>query len=548
MRGARVTLAIAGVGLLVGLLYLLSAVRGPRDALRSEGRRDEAQAPAGELAEPSSRLEERTEVASAASAAPSAIAPAPAREQSAHPLAELDFTVRDADGEVVPDVALELVSAAPPHPEGYPVAVESPVRRTQTSDAAGRARFDELRSGTYRLDGVASDGRWARRTIGVHPGRTYELKLPAEIRPRSLVVRVLGTDERPVAGARVELTGALAGATDGAQGPEEAAERVVTSDAEGRATFAGAFTRAVLLATTPDGRTGWANYLVAKDPKAEPVLIVDRPGALEGELVGLPPTALPRARVQAHALSGSNPYSTTLQRTFEVAVVEGRYRFDALPAGQWTLGLDDPDGARLVLGRAKWGGGELPNSLAPLMVEVRAGATSVQDLSLVLGAMLEGSVRTRAGQPVAGAEVRATFAPVTSNFPDGFRVLGVNVWRYDSSYVGEHPLTHPRTRTDAEGRYRLAGLPPGKLRVEVLAAGLSYDRREDVELADGATTRLEHELEPSGAIEGVEPNAGYLAVRKLGEERPRKHPRMIAILPADGRFCFPGLEAGPWRL
>lgn len=548
MRGGRLSLAIGGGGLLVGLLYLLSAERVPREAGRSrapEVATEVVPRLAGAEAEP----DVRSELAPLVPELPSGAVAEPAHDRGAwaRPIVGLDVTVREADGRVVPEVALTLASTLPPHREGAPLALPAPLRRTGTSDAEGRARFEGLPAGTYALEGVAPDGRWARRTFGVFPGSALELTLPTTIRPRSLDVRVLGTNGRPVAGARVEVVGALAGNSIGPPVPEEPSEGLATSDADGRAIFAGDFSRALFVAQAPDGRTGRAVF--PADPRkrtkeTEVLLVVDAPGALEGRLTGLQPDLLPRAHVRAYALSGSNPYHTTLQRALDVRVLEGRYRFDALPAGKWTLTLEDPDGARLVLGRMNAWQEELANSLAPLEVEVRAGVTSVQDLAVVRGAVLEGRVRTLSGEPVAGAEVRTTFAPETSNFPDGFRVLGVNVWRHDSAYVGEHPLTHRGARTDAEGAYRLAGLPPGKLRVEVLAAGLSYDRREDVELVDGETARLEHVLEPCGAIEGVEPNAGYLGVRRLGDERPR----MIAVLPKDGRFAFPGLEAGRWRL
>jgi hypothetical protein len=90
----------------------------------------------------------------------------------------------------------------------------------------------------------------------------------------------------------------------------------------------------------------------------------------------------------------------------------------------------------------------------------------------------------------------------------------------------------------------LSGLAPGRHRVEVLAAGLSYDRREGVEVEDGGKTELEHALEPAGAIQGVEPRAGYLGVTRDGSQAVL----MIAILPGDGRFTFAGLPAGRYTL
>jgi hypothetical protein len=142
--------------------------------------------------------------------------------------------------------------------------------------------------------------------------------------------------------------------------------------------------------------------------------------------------------------------------------------------------------------------------------------------------------------------VRATIAPRTGNFPDGFTVRGANVWRfdYDSGGDDDHPQTHRRTRSDALGHYRLAGLDPGQQRVEVAFPGRRYDRREQVEVQDGATVHVEHRARARGR------HPRRRARRRLHRRAARREAdaRMIAILPNEGMFCFPGLEPGRWSV
>ena len=497
-------------------------------------------------------LESPTRARAAAAAVAFEAAPALAHSDASasdlaqRPSGELDVLVRDEDRHVVPEVELELVSEPPPHRDGYPVKDERDVRRGARTDAAGRARFDGIPAGAYRFVASAPDGRRVRRSIGVYPGREpLEVTLPVRAEPWELCVRVVDAGSLPIAGARVQVTGYSIGV--GLVGMGGCAPLEATSDAEGLARFEGQeLDSAVVLATAQDGRVGRASVSPGSRPpdsRAGPIqIVVDAPCRLEGSLEGLPADALTSARVRAHALTDSFPHNATVGPSVETRVEDGRYRFAALAPGKWTLEVVDPEGARLVLPLLKQGD-FLPNSIDPVEAELFPGKTTFQDLVVTRGARLEGLVRRADGSPVIAAEVRVTFTPRTSSFADGAAILGVNPWRYDSERPGKHPLTHPSTRTGPDGRYRLDGLQPGRQRVEVLAAGLSYDRREEVNLADGETTELEHVLTDAGAIEGIEPS-GYLAVRRAGEVQPR----MIASVARDGRFSFPGLEPGAWSL
>ncbi len=471
-------------------------------------------------------------------AAPGAPSPGP------RPRGVLAVEVRDADGRAIAGAEVELASDAGPHPCEIAYQDERALRLRSTSDAEGAATFADVPAGPYALRAAAPDGRsGARRHL--HAARA-QLDSPARIvvaeAAPGLLVRVVDARGAGVPGASVRLVGATR---------EEALERALRADGGGRARFEAVEpVAALVLASTDDGRVGRARVEGSRSAEYRRrgglEVALAAPGVLEGALLGGGAELLRGARVVAHALTAAAPYDRTYGARIEAPVADGRYRFDALAAGEWTLALEAPGGARLALPRMKWGDEELPNSLDPLEVEVASGRTTRQDLHVVPGGAITGRARRPDGAPVADAEVCLTLAPRTSNFPDGYLVAGTNVWRYDDDVrvEGRHPVTHPRARTDRHGGYRFAGLAPGLWRVEVLAPGLAYDRREEVEVADGSVAELEHVLADAGAIQGVERERGTLGVTRFGEERPR----MLAVLSSSGAFAFPGLEAGRYTL
>ena len=239
--------------------------------------------------------------------------------------------------------------------------------------------------------------------------------------------------------------------------------------------------RGGVVARHPDGRVGLA--AVPEEP-GEVVVRLAPPGILEGS-IDLPPERSRHARVLAQALGAA----------ISTPVVDGRYRFADLPEGSWTLSLADPGGARL------------DDVSASTDALVTSGTSTVRDLQVVVGGAIEGVVLAGPKLPVVGAIVR---------------------------------VASRRTRTDASGRYRIVGLPPGRHRLEVLAPGLSYDARDGIELEDGARMRFDHYLEPAGTILGVDPRSGHVGVTREGRDTAV----VVAELPADGSFAFGGLAAG----
>ena len=465
------------------------------------------------------------------------------------PAGLLRVAVREGDGAAAAGVALDLSLDPGPHLEGLVVPDERAGHFRATSDERGEARFEGIAHGPYALRAKAADGRRARVEFAFTAARDrVEIALPEGSAEREVVVRVAGTDGIAVAGARVEVYGRTETRSSDWAGPPALAG---VTDRQGVARFEDvAYEGGAVFASTSDGRVGktdvWTREQVERWMRRGGIAVTVAPaGTLSGELRGLPAVRLESARVLAIAMSSHVPYYTTAGRALGSRVSGGRYRFDALPAGTWSLSLEDPGGARLVLPPLSFGG-DLPNSVDPIEVEIEPGAMVVRDLEVAAGGRIEGLVRHADGRPVVGAEIFETYAPATSNYPDGFVLRGANVWRFDSKTGtrSDHPATHRRARTDSAGRYVLAGLQPGRHRIEVTAEDLSYDRLEGVAVEDGGTIALEHVLEPAGAIQGVNPQASYLGVTRAGE----RDPRMIAILPRDGRFAFAGLPAGSWTL
>jgi hypothetical protein len=116
------------------------------------------------------------------------------------------------------------------------------------------------------------------------------------------------------------------------------------------------------------------------------------PASLIGALIGVEAERLAHARVRARLADQTQPYWSTHDREFETAVVDGHYTFASLAPGLYTILLDDPQGARLVLPQVAGFGVVMENSVDPLEVELLPGATIALDLTVTAGAVLEGLV------------------------------------------------------------------------------------------------------------------------------------------------------------
>ncbi len=466
---------------------------------------------------------------------------------------ELHVFVADELGLAAAGARVRLRSTLGGFAPGLEIGDDRAIDVERTTERDGRVDFADVPQGPYRLTARAAVGRRGRADVAFRaaadevPARVV---LVAEPFQSKLAILVVDRADRPIPGARVEVTGRMAG--EGGRESTGSSPLAGVTDEEGRIDFpSDELADAVLLARAPDGRVGCRRESgpaeVEYDERDRPcVRVVVEPSAtLVGRLVGVAPELSTCTVLFADLRTADAPHGWSWGTSLFTTVVNGSFRLEGLPAGRATLRLSSREGLRLVVPAIEFGG-TLPNSAQPPVVELAPGELKEIELAVAQGATIHGIVRTSDGAPVVGALVKETFAPATSNFPDGFVLHGVNVWRFDSENegAGDHPFTHATTTTDERGEYSLAGLQPGLHRIEVWAAGLALDRREAVAAADGATTELDHVLEPAGVLQGISSSDGYLGVTRVGAERPFA----IAVLPATHAFTFTGLPAGDYAL
>jgi hypothetical protein len=552
-------LALAGAALLASKL-LDSIARGAATDTGGTAKPRAAPDPAADGAAASgARDAERVpESAPAAAANPADDGPPLLPAERRH----TDFTARVEDplGAPVADVDVRIDSTLGGFERGLEIQDDRAVRVRTTSGADGRVRVAQLAEGAYRLRARAADGRahrmsFAFRVADAGAPLRVELEDPRPGSP-GVELTVIGEDGSPVADARVVLHGGIHG--DGVVGDGTRPPLQATSDANGRARFAGLeWDRGLATAHAPDGRVGsvvFDEFDHQRDSEFETSaeLVVHAGGRVAGRLIDAPGVAdrgveraLAGATVEAFLATSQEPWYWTFGATFPAPVVGRAFEVEGLPPGRYSFVLRAPAGARLVLDRYPMGE-KLANSVVPAIAEVKGGATTEVALAVAAGASVRGRVHRPDGSPVRNAAVLAVFAPRTSNFPEGFLLHGVNVWRFDSDNElgADHPLTHVRARTDARGEYLLSGLQPGVQRVVVTAPGLCFDRREGVAVLDGKTTTLDHELEPAGALQGIAPDDSYVGITRTGDATPTA----IAILGGARSFTFAGLRPGEYAI
>jgi hypothetical protein len=124
---------------------------------------------------------------------------------------------------------------------------------------------------------------------------------------------------------------------------------------------------------------------------------------------------------------------------------------------------------------------------------VSAGERFTLELQLAGSGAVEGFVRSSAGQPVPGAQV-----------------LSSNRW---GGTWGSTPM---EARADAEGHYRLEGLPAGPLSLTARREGATIGVRHLVEVPEDSTITRDFTLEELGTVEGkVIPAQGALPTEQL---------------------------------
>jgi len=168
---------------------------------------------------------------------------------------------------------------------------------------------------------------------------------------------------------------------------------------------------------------------------------------------------------------------------------------------------------------------------ARTLPRVRPG--SPQRIALEKGGAIEGIVRDGStGAPASATTVEARLETV--------RGMGV-VWERGAGVV--------RATTDAQGRFRLEGLPSGLHTLTARAAGMAGQRRG---VALGKRTELY--LFPGGGLDGLVrgPDGAAIAGAAVAVEGALSFgPRSttdVEVTDARGRYAFVGIEAGLYRV
>lgn len=363
------------------------------------------------------------------------------------------------------------------------------------SGSDGRFRIADLERSQYIL--IVLHPAYPKALVrGIAAPATNPIHI--ELQPsRRLSGRVVGPEGEPVLEARIETVEKTLGSTSFAE----------LGQTNSKGEFQGSGLKPGLLdlqVTAPGYRqTQWRGIRVPQDRDPEPVTIVmergrpighsltdergsdvagqverlevllsrEAPGAITGRVLGLPPEALSRVRIQADNDNELDWPETRVDK-------EGRYRLSGLRSGLWYVMAIHPDGPRV------WA-----------EVQFEPGAEAVLDLQFE-GLPFSGSVSLD-GRPWQGAQISAT----------SLQTRGSNA----------------RAHADSEGRFSLGPLKPGPHTVLIHSSSLGIYRT--VLLQEGQELRLEIE---TGGLQGH-------ILSKDGEPVPDATIQLRITEPATGR-------------
>lgn len=450
----------------------------------------------------------------------------------------------DETGTPVAGVEVVLTPSTNALPPGMRLVDDRQTTHATRTDERGAFSFEAVLEGPW----VASATHRSLQAEGVAvvvAQQTDEivLRLAEKRRRQPLVVEVVDGTGAPVSGVPVRFVGLTQEACVG-MGEEPAAERA--TDALGRVTFEEIRVESgVVVAEGPTGTRAWSPVNEAYRPIVR--LTLRPPGAVHGRLLGLPPDELGATTVVVHALNGvHNVYGTAHGIELSADVRDGAYAFSDLAAGRYLLTVRS-DRACLVLTPQKWDDRELPNSAEPKILTVKSGEDVTRDLRVQRSGTLRVSVCDRDGRPVRGAEVLATFGP-TYGRGMPLELGGAPAWRLETPYyhpgARRHPLAQIEGSTSAAGECILTGLQPGRHRVEVRAAGLCYDRHNEIAVELGATARVEFTLERDGVLQGLLPEG----VQCVGLRRAGAEGLHYWAVVHSGFFTLPALRPGTYQV
>jgi len=367
-------------------------------------------------------------------------------------------TVEEGTKEPVPLVELTLTAYGREQEAWQSAEAPAEERVYAASDARGDFRMEGLAPGSYLLEAKAvGHVRAVQRRVKVPAAGPLTVELQAAGVIEGFVVDAQG---RPAAGAEVHVGGRVpevvtTGTGGGFSVEVEPGDHIVSAR---RGSEAGSLGSPVIVSA---GKT-------VRDLRIQ----LGQSAALEGRVVARSTGApIEGARVDV------SPYGNSGDSGRAVTDGTGSFSVGELAPGSYDL-VVSAQGYAEVSRRA---------------LTVSAGERFTLELQLAGTGAVEGSVRDSAGQPVPGAQV-----------------VSSNRW---GGTLGSTPM---EARADAEGHYRLEGLPAGPLSLTARREGATIGVRHMVEIPEGSTATLDFILEEPGTVEGkVLPAHGSLPTEQL---------------------------------
>lgn len=397
--------------------------------------------------------------------------------------------------------------------EGATVRIDSVPPRGTISDARGMFRFDDLVDRTYTL--TAHHGDDTSRRVLRHPA-VQRAPMTLQLVPgATLEVAVIDrSSEAPVAGAYVELGGAVS----------------ATTGVDGRAVLhgvaAGAAALLVRPADDPANTRGAINVQVA---------ITARPGEREHTTVALPRgapilgTVTRRGAPVAGVTVVAEPvylfYSRSLPPVFEMAITDrdGRWRLPGLPANLYSI--------------------MLPGRAARTLRIDHDGVTSTENVALELddGRTLTGRVVSTSGAAVPYATIELALSPD----PITTAVTGSKLFDIGAVHGMRRELT-----CDRNGEFRATDLPREELYVRA-RAGDATSIELSIDGTDGPLAPVTLTIDHARSLDGVvvhddgapAPGAQVVAISDTRRWYAVAD-RIADVADGEGRFHLGGLGTG----
>src|SRR3954453_3420570 len=387
---------------------------------------------------------------------------------------------------------------------------EQGAQRSTPVACADPSRPDCRRAGA---DGVVSfrttEGRHDITVTGedIGPVRLPNQMLTARAATTVVVVdsgiavsgRVVRPDGPPVADAVVDTTTGVI-------------PRTTNSAADGTFNLTGISAgTAILTAHSADGNLSSPPVSVTA-PAANVTITIPRGARIEGRVLDRATQQPVTDFVVALPTRGPRPFDTGSRAETTIHADDGHYAIDNVPPGAVNLNV-----------RAS---GYVPGSRGDITVEDGKTVVGI-DVQLDRGATISGRV-TAGGTPVAGADVRQA----TQRMPQMAPQLPSGV------------------TTDADGLYKLDGVPEGDRLIEFRKSGF-IPAQKPVDVKAGKDVRLDVELDPGHELRGraVDRSGRGLAGAYVDASSPgARGGGNLNVTDGDGAFVVAGLADGKYQV